>query len=107
MILLLFQRKHLLDVVPEDLLMVLQCAVLLVPLLFPALWYFIGVLLAVGHICFLCSGHVSIASLVPLIFWRIFPLSLLMVLVAWVGLVGFCSLYLDSSYGSTLGGGAV
>ena len=27
----------------------------------------------------MCSGHGSVASLVPLIFWYIFPLSLLMV----------------------------
>ena len=32
-----------------------------------------------GAVCFLCSGHGDVDSLVPLTFWCIFPLSLLMV----------------------------
>ena len=52
---------------------------LLAPLLFLALWYFTVVLLVVGHIFFLCSGHGGVDSLVTLMFWCIFPLLMLMV----------------------------
>ena len=61
--------KKFIDYVPVDLSLLLQHAVLLDPLLFPALWYCTGVLLTVGHTCFLCSGHGGVASLVPLICW--------------------------------------
>ena len=67
-----------LDDVPEAFLVVLQHVVPLDPFLFPAIWYCTDVFLVVGHIYFLCSGHGSVTSLVPLIFWFIFPLSLLM-----------------------------
>ena len=79
MIQLLGQRKHLFDDVPADLSLVLQHLAPLAPLLFLELWYCIGVLIAVGHTYFLCSGHGGVASLVPLIFWCIFSLSLIMV----------------------------
>ena len=71
--------KNLLDDVPADLLLVLQHVAPLAPLLFLALWYYTGVLLVVGHNCFLCSVHGGVASLVPLVCWCIFSLSLLMV----------------------------
>ena len=67
------------DDVPAYFSLVLQRTALLAPLLFLALWYCTGVLIAVGHICFLCSGHGNVSLLVPLIFWNIFPLSLRMV----------------------------
>ena len=56
---------------------VLKCTVPLVPLSLPDihdLWYCSGVLLAIGHIYFVCSGHSGVVELVPLIFWCIFPL---------------------------------
>ena len=70
--------KNLLDDVPSDLSLVLQHVVLLSPLFFLALWYCTGVLTAVGHTCFLCSGPGGVASLVPLMFWYVFSLLLLM-----------------------------
>ena len=76
---LLGQLQHLRDDVPAYFSLVLQRADLLDPLLFLAIWYCNGVLLVVGHIFFLCSGHGVVASLVPLIYWCIFPLSLMMV----------------------------
>ena len=49
------------------------------PLLFDELWYCTGVFPAVGHNCFLCSGPGGVASLVPLMFWCVFSLLILMV----------------------------
>ena len=78
--------KNLLDDVPADLLLVLQHVAPLAPLLLLALSYCTGVLIAVGHTCFLCSGPDGVASLVPLMFWCIFPLFLLMVeFYVWTG----------------------
>ena len=57
---------------------VLQRAALLAPFLFLELWYCTGVLPTSGHTCFLCSDPGGVASLVPLIFWCIFSLLLLM-----------------------------
>ena len=57
----------------------MQLSALLNPLLFLALCYCNGVFLAVGHTCLLCSGHGGISALVPLNFWCIFPLWMLMV----------------------------
>ena len=56
--------KILLDDVPLDWLLVLQRDVRLYPLLFPMLWYCISVMLVVGQIFFLCSGHGGVDSLV-------------------------------------------
>ena len=67
-----------LDDVSTDLSLVLQHVAPLAALLFLALWYCTGVLPAVSHTCFLCSGPVSVASLVHAIFWCIFALLLLM-----------------------------
>ena len=58
--------------------LVLQHVAPLDPLVFLVLLYCTGVLLVVGHIYFLCSGHGGVASLVTLLFWCIFSLSLLM-----------------------------
>ena len=74
---LLGQWQHFLDDVPADFSLVLQHVTPLAPLLFLALWYCSGVLLVVVHICFVCSGHSGVASLVPWMFWCIFPLSLM------------------------------
>ena len=76
---MLGQWKHLLDVVPADFSLLLQRAMLLVPVLFPELWHCTGVLLTVGHIFFMCSGHGGVALPVILMFSFILPLSLLMV----------------------------
>ena len=67
------------DDVHADLSLVLQHVAPLAPLVLLVLLYCTSVLLVVGHIYFLCSGHGGVASLVPLIFWCILPLSLLMV----------------------------
>ena len=76
---LLGQRKHFIDDVPADLSLVLKHVAPLDPLLFLVLWYCTVVLTAVGNTCFLCSGPGGVASLVPLIFWCIFSVFLLMV----------------------------
>ena len=107
MLQLLVQWWHLLDDVPADLSLVLQHAELLVELLFLVLWYCTCVLLAVGHICFLCIGHGGLDSLVPLILCCIFTLFATDSGVVWIGLRSFWSLSLDSSSGSILGSGAV
>ena len=67
------------DDVPAYFSLVLHYAALLDPLLFLALWYCTGVLLAVGRTCFLCSVHGGNVYLVPLISWCILPLLLIMV----------------------------
>ena len=64
MLLLLGKLQHLIYDFLADLLIVLQRAVMLVPLSFPEIWNFNGVLLTVVHICFLCSDHGGVALLV-------------------------------------------
>ena len=103
---LLGQWQHLLDDLPEDLSLVLKYVAPLAPLLLLALCYCTGVLPTLGHTCFLCSGSGGVASLV-LFFWVYFPLFSSDDGVVWIGLGSFCSLFLDSYSGSTLGGGAV
>ena len=103
---LLGQWQHFLDDLTADLSLVLQHVAPLATLLFLALWYCNGVLPAVGHTCFLCSGAGGVASLVPLIF-GVFYLVASDGEVVCIGLENFCSLLLDSSSESTLGGGAV
>ena len=75
--------------------LVLQRPALLDPLLFPALCYCTGVLLAVDHICFLCSFHSSVVSLVPIIFDIYIFLVAADGVFSWIGLGIFCSIYLD------------
>ena len=104
---LLGQWQRLLDDVPAYLSLVLQYVATLALLLFLSLWYCISVLLAVCNTCFLCSGPGGVASPVPLIFFVYFPLVAADGGVVWIGIGSFCSLFLDSSSGSTLGGGAV
>ena len=67
------------DDVLVDLSLVLHHVVTFDPLLFLALCYCAGVLLMVRHTCFRCSGHGGVASLVPLTFWCICYLLLLIV----------------------------
>ena len=74
-----------LDDIPAYFSLLLQHDVLLDPLSFPTIRYFTDELLAVGHICFLCSGHSGVSSLVPLIF-RVFFLVTAAGGVGWVGM---------------------
>ena len=96
----MYSSGHLIDDVPADLSRVLQHDATLAPLLFLALWYCTGVLPVVGHTCFLCSG-------IGGVFLVYFFLVASDDGVVWIGLGGFCSLLLDSSSGSTPGGGDV
>ena len=73
------QLKHLIDGVPEYFSLVMQHVTPLAPIAFLVLLYCTGVLLVLVHVYLLCRGHGGVASLVSLIFWCIFPLSLLMV----------------------------
>ena len=59
--------------------LVLQHVAPLAPLVFLVILYCTGVLIVVGLIYSLCSGHGGVASLVSLIFWCIIPLLLMMV----------------------------
>ena len=66
----------------------MKYAVKWVPLLFLAvleIWYCTGVLLVIGNIYFLCSGHVGIVALVILDFLVYFHLFDADDGVAWVG----------------------
>ena len=58
---LLGQLQHLLDDFPEDLSLVLQHVAPLAPLMFCVLLYCTYVLLVLGHIHLLFSGHVGFA----------------------------------------------
>ena len=65
----------------------MQC----VPILFPdvtVLWYCTGVLIAIGRIYFLCSGHSGIVVLFILVFVY-FTLFSTDGGIAWMGLGGF------------------
>ena len=72
---MLGQWLHRLDFVTEYLSVVLQCVLQWFPLLFPTapdLFYFIVVLLAIGHIYCQCSVHISVVALVLLVCWFIY-----------------------------------
>ena len=72
----------------------------------PAFWCCMIVLLAIGHIYFLCSGHDGIVTLffIYLVYFTLFAAD---GEVAWVGLEGFWYLSLDYSSRFTLRGRAV
>ena len=87
MLLLLGQILHWIYVLSEDLSLVLQCAVMWVPLYppgVPVLLYCTGVSLAIGHINLICSGHGVVVALDILYFG-----SILLLLTLMVGLPGW------------------
>ena len=96
------QWQYLLDDVSTDLSLVLQHVAPLAPLVFFALWYCTGVLPAVGHTYFLCSGPYGVALLVPLIFWCIFSLLLLMMELSGLDWEVFAFCYYIPSLGPPL-----
>ena len=103
------QRLHCLDFVHAYFSLVLKCDLLWVPLSFsavPAIWYCTGVMIAIVHIYFLCSGHSGFVATV-LFSWVYFLLVVADNGVSLFGMRCFWYFSLYSSSVSTLVGGGI